>query len=51
MKNADGSLLKKAFADSAILQTIGRTKEEKQLSAMKRLMDLQSHWQAAERSR
>ena len=29
MKNADPSLLKKAFSDSAILQTIGRNKEGK----------------------
>ena len=29
MKNADPSTLKKAFCDSAILQTIGRTKEGK----------------------
>jgi len=27
MKNSDGSLIKDAFADSAILQTIGRSKE------------------------
>ena len=31
MKNSDPSILKKAFADSAILQTIGRTKEGKTL--------------------
>jgi len=29
MKNSDPSILKKAFADSAILQTIGRNKEGK----------------------
>jgi len=29
MKNSDASLLKKAFSDSAILQTIGRNKEGK----------------------
>ena len=29
MKNSDPSLLKKAFSDSAILQTIGRNKEGK----------------------
>ena len=29
MKNADASLIQKAFTDSAILQTIGRTKEGK----------------------
>ena len=29
MKNADGDLLKSAFADSAILQTIARDKEGK----------------------
>ena len=27
MKNSDGNVIKEAFADSAVLQTIGRTKE------------------------
>jgi len=31
MKNADASMLQKAFADSAILQTIARTKEGKMM--------------------